>query len=127
MTTREEIEGMIRELYSARVDARIDELCALFTEDAAFRISGSSEGKPIAISVSGSGEIRTWLSMMSKSFKLTRHQVLWTVIDTASAAVQWRADIHSRITGTAVRTELIDLIELRDGRISAYVELFVPC
>jgi len=40
--------------------------------------------------------------------------------------VHWRADIHSRITGAVVSTELIDLIEVRAGRILSYTEYFVP-
>jgi len=127
LATRREIEELLRALYAARIDARIEELCGLFTDDASFRISGSSEGKPIAVSVRGSNEIRLWLSMMAKSFKISRYQVLSMIIDGTSAAVQWRADINSRITGTIAPTELIDLIEVRDARIRTYVEFFVPC
>ena len=36
------------------------------------------------------------------------------------------ADIHSRITGASVRTELVDLIQVRDDRIVTYREFFGP-
>jgi ketosteroid isomerase-like protein len=36
-------------------------------------------------------------------------------------------DIHSKITGALVPTELVDLIEVRDGHIVSYTEFFVPC
>ena len=42
------------------------------------------------------------------------------------AAVHWSASVHSRITGTQVNTEFVDLIELQDLQIVSYVEFFVP-
>lgn len=127
MTDRQQIEPLLRALYTARVSGRLDSLCALFAGDARFRIAGSSDGKPIAIAASGSDEIRHWLAMLVKTFRLTDHQILSTVIEGHSAAVHWRADVHSKITGAVVATELIDLIEVRDGRVAAYREFFVPC
>jgi ketosteroid isomerase-like protein len=38
----------------------------------------------------------------------------------------WRAEVHSKITGALVPTELVDLIEVRGGHIVSYVEFFVP-
>jgi len=35
-------------------------------------------------------------------------------------------NIHSKITGVTVPTELVDLVELRDDRIVTYSEFFVP-
>ena len=127
MAERAEIEQVLRELYAARVEARVATLCSLFTEDATFRISGSSDGKPIAICARGTSEIRTWLAMMLKTFRISRHEVLETLIDGKSAAVHWRADINSRITGMLVPTELVDVMEFRDLRICTYSEFFVPC
>jgi hypothetical protein len=46
--------------------------------------------------------------------------------DGAHAAVHGRVDIHSRITGVILSTELVDLIEVRDARMGTYTELFVP-
>jgi ketosteroid isomerase-like protein len=35
-------------------------------------------------------------------------------------------NIFSKVTGATVLTELVDLLELRDGRIQSYSEFFVP-
>ena len=126
MAERAEIEGILRELYAARVEAHIERVCSLFADDAAFRISGSSDGKPIAISARGTQEIRMWLTMMLKTFRLARYQVLETLIDGPRAAVHWRAEINSRITGRVVPTELVDVVAFRDRSIAAYSEFFVP-
>jgi ketosteroid isomerase-like protein len=104
----------------------LDAVCACFGDGAELSISGASDNTPIAVSASGSGEFRRLLSMMIKSFKLSEYTRLATLVDGSRAAVNWRVRIHSRITGSAVLTELIDMIEIRDGRIARYTEFFVP-
>jgi ketosteroid isomerase-like protein len=125
-TGRAEFERLLSRLYAARAAGELDPLCALFAPDALFKISGSSDGKPIALTARGSQEIRTWLTVLVKTFRISRHEIVSTVIDGERAAVHWRASIHSRITGASVATELVDLVEMRDGHIGSYVELFVP-
>jgi len=36
-------------------------------------------------------------------------------------------DIHSKVTGKLVATELVDLIEVRGDQILRYTEFFMPC
>jgi ketosteroid isomerase-like protein len=127
MTDRLEIEKLLIALYAARVEGQLDPLCALFAPQASFKIAGASEGKPIAIAAQGSAEIRSWLGMMLKTFKLNRYQQLGVIIEGARASVHWRVDIHSKITGVVVPTELVDLVEVRDGKIAGYREFFAPC
>lgn len=126
MTDRQQIEPLLKALYAARVAGQLDPLCALFASDAQFRIAGSGDGKPIAISASRLEPIRSWLALLVKTFRLTDYTLLATVIEGRCAAVHWRADVHSKITGARVPTEFVDLIEVRDGRIISYRELFVP-
>lgn len=125
-TDRAAFERLLSELYDARAAGALEPLCALFGPEALFKISGSSDGKPIAISARGTQEVRSWLAVLVKTFRLTRHEIVSMVIDGDRAAVYWRASIHSRITGASVPTELVDLVEVRAGRIGSYVELFVP-
>jgi ketosteroid isomerase-like protein len=124
---RLEVEQLLGRLYAARTEGRLDPLCALFAPNAHFRIVGSSDGKPIAIAAQGTAEIRTWLSVMLKTFKLTHYQLISLLVEGTKASVHWRVDIHSKITGIVVPTELVDLVELGDDRILAYREFFAPC
>lgn len=126
MTDRMQTERLLLALYAARVDGQLDSLCRLFSPEAKFRIAGSSDGKPIAIATQGLDEIRPWLAMMVKTFKLGNHQILSMTIDGTRAAVHWRADILSKITGTAAPTEMVDLIQTHNSLIESYVEFFVP-
>ena len=45
-------------------------------------------------------------------------------LDAHQATVRWQANIRSRITGATVPTDMIDLIEVRDGRIVNFNEIF---
>lgn len=127
MTDQLRIQQLVQELHAARVEGHLDRLCGLFAADARFRIAGASEGKPIAISANGGGEIRTWLSVIVRTFRITHYRSLSTIVEGPRASAHWRADIHSKITGLVVATELVDLVEVRDGRIAAYTEFFAPC
>jgi ketosteroid isomerase-like protein len=126
MSDRSQVEQLVKELHAARVAGDLERLCRVYAPDARLRIAGSSDGKPIAIDASRIARIRPWLSILVKTFRLTKYQLLSVTIDGASAAAHWRVDIESKITGIVVPTELVDLLEVREGQIASQVEFFVP-
>ena len=126
MTDRLQVEQLVRELHAARLEGNLARLCALYADEARLRIAGSTDGKPIAIAATGIEEIRPWLSILVKTFRLSEYTILSLAVDVPRAAAHWRVDIHSKITGVMVPTELVDLIDVRDGRISSHIEFFVP-
>lgn len=126
MTGRSSIEELLRELYAARAAGQLERLCGLFDAEARFKISGSSDGKAIAITAQDASEIRSWLTVMVKTFRFTTHETLSVLVDGPRAAVHWRANIHSRVTGVTVLTESVDLVEVGHGRITGYMEFFMP-
>ena len=126
MTDRLQIERLVRELHTARLEGNLERLCALYADEARLRIAGSTDGKPIAIAAIGIAEIRPWLSVLVKTFRLTQYTILSLTIDAPRAAAHWRVDIHSKVTGVVVPTELVDLIDVRGERISSHTEFFVP-
>jgi ketosteroid isomerase-like protein len=126
MTDRVQVEQLVRELHAARLEGNLERLCGLYSEEARLRIAGTSDGKPIAVAATGIAEIRPWLSILVKTFRLTQYTILSLTVDGPRAAAHWRVDIHSKITGVVVPTELVDLIDVRGGRISSHTEFFVP-
>jgi ketosteroid isomerase-like protein len=124
MSPRAEFDALLRRLYAARAAGKLEELCALFAPHASFEISGASRAKPVAIRASGVTQYKPWLTLLLKTFRLHDLTLVSIIIDGDSAAVHWRADILSKITGAVVPTELIDLIKLDDGRIVSYFEMF---
>lgn len=126
MTDRQETERLLRELYAARVKGDIAAVYDKFTPNARFQIAGASHSTPVAVTAVGANEYRPLLAIMMKTFKLSDEEIMSLIIDGAKAAVHWRAKIFSRLTGTTVLTELVDMIEIREGRIGSYVEFFAP-
>jgi ketosteroid isomerase-like protein len=126
MTDRLQVEGLVRQLHTARLEGDLERLCALYSNEARLRIAGSTAGKPIAIAAIGIAEIRPWLSILVKTFRLSQYTILSLTVEVPRAVAHWRVDIHSKITGVVVPTELVDLIDVRDGRIASHTEFFVP-
>ena len=126
MSDRSEIENRLHELHAARLRGDLAAMCRVFADDAVFEIAGSSNGQRVEISASDLRDFKPWLSMMVKTFRLSDYALLSLIVDEPRAAAHWRVQIHSKITGQVVPTELIDLLELRDGRIVRYTEFFVP-
>jgi len=127
MTDRAQIEQLVHDLHTARLEGDLERLCGLYAAEARLRIAGSSGDQPIAIAAIGLAEIRPWLSILVKTFRLSQYTLLSLTIDVPRAAAHWRADIHSKITGAVVPTELVDLLDVSAGRIASHSELFVAC
>jgi ketosteroid isomerase-like protein len=126
MSERATAERIIRELHAARVGSNLASMCRLFAEDGRFKIAGASADKPIAIAAEGLEAFRPWLAMLVKVFRLSNYSLISLVVEWPRATAHWRVDIYSKVTGATVPTELVDLIEIKDERIVAYSEFFVP-
>ena len=123
---RTQIDRLLRELYAARSSGDLERVCRVFAADAKFQIAGASEAGPAGIKANGIREFRPLLAFMIKTFKLGALTIRTMEIQEDKATVRWQADVQSRITGATVPTELIDVVEVRDGKIVNYNELFMP-
>jgi ketosteroid isomerase-like protein len=126
MTERNGFERLLRELYAARLRSDLPALCSMFGEDAQLRIAGGGGMGPVVVTASGIGEFRPLLGLLIKSFRLSNQTILSLIIEGEKAAVHWRANVQSRISGTLTTTELVDLVEIKSGRIASYTEFFAP-
>jgi ketosteroid isomerase-like protein len=127
MNERSEAEHIVTELHGARVAGDLDRLCRVFAADGRFKIAGASADKPIAIAEQGLAAFRPWLMMMVKVFRLSDYRQLAMVVEWPKVVVHWRSNIYSKVTGASIPTELVDILEIADGRIVSYDEFFVPC
>jgi ketosteroid isomerase-like protein len=121
MTSREDIERTLRDVYAARQRGDLDAIANIFTPHAKFHMAGSN-ASPVAVRVEGAEQYRPLLAGMMKTFEVLDHQIVSMLIDGSKAAVQWRARLRSTITGETVETDLFDLIEMEDGRIRSFFE-----
>ena len=120
-----EIDRLMREFYTARERGDLEAALRLFSADVGVQIASARQGNPVAIKANGISELRPLLALLIKTFKLSDLTILSMVIDRARATVHWRVNVRSRITGAVVSTELIDIAEVRDGRILDFNEVFV--
>lgn len=121
-----QIDRLLRELYAARSSGDLERVCRVFAADAKFQIAGASEAGPAGIKANGIREFRPLLAFMIKTFKLGELTIRTMEIQEDKATVRWQADVQSRITGATVPTELIDVVEVRNGKIVNYNEVFMP-
>ena len=101
-------------------------MCAVFADTGRFQILGASADKPISIQAADLKGFKPWLAMLVKVFKINNYAVLATVVEWPRATVHWHADIYSKVTGTTVHTELVDILEVGEDRIVSYTEFFAP-
>jgi ketosteroid isomerase-like protein len=72
--------------------------------------------------VAGAEQYRPLLAGMIKTFELLDYTIVTMLIDGNAAAVHWRAKFRSNINGQTVETDLFDLVELEDGRVTSFLE-----
>jgi ketosteroid isomerase-like protein len=121
-----ELDRMLRDFYAARVRGDLEAVCRYFSADARFHLASAGKNNPVALEASGVREFRPLLSLLLKTFRLTEFSILAMTIEGAKATIHWRANVRSRITGATVPTELIDIVEFRDGCIANFSEVFAP-
>jgi ketosteroid isomerase-like protein len=120
-----QIDRLLRDLYAARLSGDLDGVCRAFASDGGFHIASASETSPVAMTAAGVQEFRPLLAFMIKVFRLRDLTIRTINIDGDKATVHWQAHVRSRITGATVATEFIDIVEVRDGRITNFNEVFI--
>ncbi len=116
------IERTLRDAYAARKRGDIDSILNLFTDDARFQLAGAYVASPVAVETLGSEQLKSALTLLVSVFEWLEQDIRSILVEGDRAAVHWRGKIRSTVTGEIVDTELVDLVELRDGRISSFIE-----
>jgi ketosteroid isomerase-like protein len=121
MTSRDDIERLLREAYAARQRGDLDAIGRIFAPHARFQMAGSKTS-PVAVVAEGADQYRPLIAGMIKTFELLDYTVLNMLVEGPKAVVHWRARLRSSISGEVVETDLCDLIETENGRISSFLE-----
>jgi ketosteroid isomerase-like protein len=121
MTSRDDIERILRDTYAARQRGDLDAISNIFAPHARFHMAGSN-ASPVAVLVEGEQQYRPLLAGMIRTFEILEHKIVTMLIDGSKAAVQWHARMRSTVTGETVETDLFDLIEIENGRIRSFYE-----
>jgi len=122
MTGREQIADTMRRVYQARLNNDVDAIMEFFANDATFQLAGSDKASPAPMRVAGATQVRDTLGQLIKTFQFLKHDILTMVIDDPHVAVQWRATVRATPTGKSEVTDVLDLVEFRNGRIVSFKE-----
>ena len=116
MDTRASIEALLDRAYAARQAQDVAAAAACFTEDGCFRPNG---GPPTRSRTEQEGALKG----MFDAFEVVGFEQHCRVIDPPRAVVHWRGKFRAK-NGQIGETDVLDLFEVRDGRIASLTSFF---
>ena len=117
MDTRASIEAIIDKAYDARRRNDAEAAAATFCEDGCFMANGMPAG------TKSRAEQVAALKQQFETFTLLKFQLHCRIIDPPRAVVHWRGKFRAQ-NGRVGDTDILDLIEVRDGRIASLTTFF---
>lgn len=121
---REHMLDVMRQGYAARVRGDVDEILAVFTKDAKFKLNAAPAQQNVAHATAGVSGMRNALTQLVSAFEFQTCDIVEAVVEGSKAAIRIRFTVRSRATGNVAVTESLDLIEFRDGKVSSYTQFF---
>ncbi len=119
---RASTEQLIRNIFDARKAGEVDDVMRYLTPDVSLRFPGSPASETLARESSSRDSVRAHLVDLVREWRWTGYEIVSTLIDGDSVAVHIRQSVVHTPTGKANTVEVVDLIELRDGKVCAFVE-----
>jgi uncharacterized protein (TIGR02246 family) len=116
MDTRASIEALLDQAYAARQKQDVAAAAACFTEDGCFRANGGP-------GTASRTEQHNALKEVFEAFEVVGFEQHCRLIDPPRAAVHWRGTFRAK-NGQIGETDVLDLIEVRDGRIASLTTFF---
>ena len=117
MDTRAAIEAILDEAYDARRRNDPGAAAAAFCEDGCFTANG------VPARTTNRAEQVAALDQLFAAFSVIEFQEHCRVIDPPRAVVHWRGKFRAQ-NGRVGDTDVIDLIEVREGRIASLTTFF---
>jgi ketosteroid isomerase-like protein len=117
MDTRASIEAILDKAYDARRRSDAAAAAACFCDDGCFTALG------IPGSTKNRSEQVTALKQVFEAFGLLEFHQYCRIIDPPRAVVHWRGKFRAQ-NGRVGDTDVLDLIEVRDGRIASLTTFY---
>src|SRR5687768_2179551 len=113
MASRADIELILDQAYTARRKQDLDAVLDCFGAESRFKVNGAEAD------AADRGQQRSAIQGIFDAFQLMEFHSHSRVIDPPKAVVHWRGKFRANKTGQVVDTDVLDLIEIRDGRIAS--------
>ncbi|MDQ0472742.1 nuclear transport factor 2 family protein [Labrys wisconsinensis] len=120
MAKRTLIETMLRTCYAMRRAEDIEGALESFTEDATFRLVGNPGLAPLTKAVTGRDALRAMLTQLARDWDWRDYHITSIMVDGDHAVVHSRGRMRYTPKNAAMETETLDLITIRDGKISDF-------
>ena len=117
MDTRATIQAILDKAYAARRNQDAAAAAACFCDDGCFMANGMPAG------TRNRTEQVSALQQMFDAFALVEFREHCRIIDPPRAVVHWRGKFRAK-NGQVGDTDVLDLIEVRDGRIASLTTFF---
>jgi ketosteroid isomerase-like protein len=125
MTTRDEIESVLRAAYAARVRGDLEGTLAAFHPDVQFRLNGRGTGlTAMSDAQRGHASLRPALAELIKTFRFDDWREIALLVDGERAALHWRARVTNTMSGKSDEFDVVDVCRFEDGKIVDFLQSF---
>jgi ketosteroid isomerase-like protein len=118
MTDRAEMVRVLEEVYAARKTNDVKQILECFAEHGRYAAVGKESA------AAGRAAQTSALGGVVGAFELLDYKIHCMVIEGPHAAVHWRGKFRATATDKVAETDLLDLVEVRDGRIVSFNNYF---
>lgn len=124
MCDRQEMMRLVRQGYAARVRGDVDGVLGAFTDDAVFRLNAAPFNPVTTVHAFVGDDLRLAMKQLIENFEFSNFEILDSVAEGSKMAVRSMFTVRARKTGKIAYTEILDLIEFRDGKICSFAQFF---
>jgi len=120
MAERTLIESMLRTCYALRRTEDIEGALETFADDATFRLVGNLALAPMTKPVTGRAALREMFTQLARDWDWSEYDITSIMVDGDHAVVHSRGRMRYTPKNACIDTETLDLITIRDGKISDF-------
>ena len=121
---REQMLRVLGEVYAARVKGDVDGVLKMFTDDAKFNLNASPQQTEVSVATDGASPLHAVMTKLVTTFEFKDLEIVDSIVEGSRAAIRIRFTARSRANGKEAKTESLDLVEFRDGKVSSYTQFF---
>ena len=122
MSTRNEVERVVRESYAARKRNHVEDALKYFHPDARFRLVGSKSLGQMTEAISGIAALRTMFEHLFPIWDWSKFEIHSLHVDGDKAFVHLSGQVGHIPTGKILDTEILDTLTIKDGKIADFAE-----
>ena len=120
--TEPSVKAIIESFHRHRQANDVEGCLAYFSPDATFRMAGSADASGIAGSHKGAEAVRQLLSALIANWEWKSVRIDSVIIQNERAALHFELAAVFKPNLTPVNTEIVDILTVRDGKITSFVE-----